>query len=128
MTDPLPVVIVDDDPVNLDILSMTLELIDVAATPFSDGQSALDHLQAADTPPATMIVDRMMPGMDGLELIRRVRANRRFDGMRIIMASASAEVEEIAEARAAGADDYLTKPYGPDDLLALLGHPPDDGA
>ena len=119
------IVIVDDDPVNLDILTMTLELIDVEATPFENGQSALEHLQTRAEPPPVLIVDRMMPEMDGLELVRRVRADRRFDAMRIIMASASVEPEEIAEARAAGADDYLTKPHGPDDLLALLGHPPE---
>jgi len=121
MTEPMKVVIVDDNPVNLDVLAMTLELIEAEAIPFENGISALAHLQASDPPPPLLIVDRMMPGMDGLELVRRLRADRRFDAMRIIMASASVEPEEIEEGRAAGADDYLTKPFGPDDLLDLIG-------
>lgn len=123
MTAARQAVIVDDHPINLDILRLTLELVDTESIAFADGGAALDYLEHCAEVPPVMIVDRMMPGLDGLELVRRLRANPRFDPMRIIIASASGEPEEIAEGRAAGANDYLTKPFAPDDLIRLLAPP-----
>ncbi len=116
----MQVVIVDDHPVNLDVLKLTLELIDAQSTAFEDGLSALDYLAACETVPSLLIVDRMMPGLDGLEVVRRVRADPRFDAMRIVMATASGDEKDVEEGRQAGADDYLVKPFTPDELLELL--------
>jgi len=116
----MQVVIVDDHPVNLDILKLTLELIDAQSTAFEDGQSALDYLAQCEPVPSLLIVDRMMPGLDGLEVVRRLRADPRFDTMRIVMATASGEQTDVEDGRKAGADDYLVKPFTPDELLELL--------
>jgi len=114
------VVIVDDHPVNLDVLQLTLELIDAESVAFEDGQSALDYLAQCEPVPSLLIVDRMMPGIDGLEVVRRVRADSRFDAMRIVMATASGDAQDVADGLEAGANDYLVKPFTPDELLELL--------
>ena len=83
----------------------------VAAT----GEEALD--QAAVKPPAAAIVDLMLPDVDGVEVTRRIRE---WSQMPIIVLSAVGEEEAKVRALAAGADDYVTKPFGPSELIARL--------
>jgi two-component system, OmpR family, KDP operon response regulator KdpE len=79
------------------------------------GEEALD--QAAVKPPAAAIVDLMLPDMDGVEVTKRLRE---WSEMPIIVLSAVGEEEAKVRALAAGADDYVTKPFGPPELVARL--------
>jgi two-component system, OmpR family, KDP operon response regulator KdpE len=83
----------------------------VAAT----GEEALDR--AAVKPPAAAIVDLMLPDIDGVEVTKRIRE---WSEMPIIVLSAVGEEEAKVRALAAGADDYVTKPFGPPELVARL--------
>jgi two-component system chemotaxis response regulator CheY len=89
----------------------------------ADGQHALATL--GETGPADLaLFDWNMPGMNGLELLRAVRADHRFDGMRIIMVTTETELAQVRRALEQGADEYVMKPFTREvvlDKLRLIG-------
>ena len=102
------ILIVDDNPTNVSILRELLAreyAVDVADT----GEEALE--QIACRVPDLVLLDVMMPGIDGYETCRRMRADPALEGVRIIMVTACAMEEERCEGLKAGADDYVTKPF-----------------
>ena len=84
-------------------------------SPAASGEEALDR--AAVKPPAAAILDLMLPDIDGVEVTKRLRE---WSEMPIIVLSAVGEEEAKVRALAAGADDYVTKPFGPPELVARL--------
>ena len=82
-----------------------------------DGEAALQWLLAADPPPAAVLLDVMLPGRDGFSVLRALRSAGRY--MPVILLTARGRVEDIVEGFAAGADDYLPKPF---DLSVLFAH------
>jgi DNA-binding response OmpR family regulator len=81
---------------------------------------------AQELHPRLVVLDVEMPGLDGVEVARQLRADESLAGLLIILLTAHTEAEEVATGLAAGADDYLTKPFSPQELQArieqLLGH------
>jgi len=110
------VLVVDDEPAVRRALerALTLEHYDVALA--SDGQEALDTI-AAD-PPDAVILDIMMPGVDGLEVTRRVR--KAGDRTPILILTARDAIDDRVEGLDVGADDYLVKPFALRELQARL--------
>ncbi|WP_295657376.1 PleD family two-component system response regulator [uncultured Nocardioides sp.] len=93
-----------------------------------DGREALDVLETQPEPPQLACVDWNMPVMDGLTFITRVRRRSEWRGITLMMVTTESEQERIVRALAAGAHEYLTKPFEADDLrqkLAFLGLLPD---
>jgi len=84
-----------------------------------DGEEAWAHLKSDDGP-ALAVLDWMMPGADGLEVCRRVRAQRRGSYVYILLLSARSDSEDIVEALGMGADDYITKPFHANELRARI--------
>ena len=80
------------------------------------GVAALDR--AVSSPPDLFLVDVMMPGMDGFELLRRLRADPRTRSVPVVMLSARAGEEATVEELRSGADDYLVKPFAAGELMA----------
>lgn len=109
------VLIVDDDSRLFALLRDYLGAHSVAATHAPDGPTAL-RLLSSDTFDA-MLLDVMMPGMDGLEVLRRVRKTSRIP---VIMLTARGDETDRVVGLELGADDYLPKPFGPRELLARL--------
>jgi two-component system KDP operon response regulator KdpE len=109
------VVVVDDEPQILRALRVILRDAGFEAVPASTGEEALD--QAAVGPADAAIVDLVLPDLDGIELTRRLRE---WSDMPIIVLSAVGEEDAKVKALAAGADDYVTKPFGPRELIARL--------
>lgn len=110
------VLVVDDDPLIREVLRTILDLEDLRVTTASDGTEALALL--ADAPaPDVVVCDVMMPGTDGLEVCRRVRADPRTAAVPVILLTARDRDEDRAAGVAAGCDAYLTKPFSP---LALI--------
>lgn len=111
------ILVVDDEPAVRDSLRRALELegyeVDVAV----DGESALVELGQPRHPDA-VILDILMPGVDGLEVCRRIRAAG--DHVPVLMLTARAEVDSRVAGLDAGADDYLPKPFALAELLARL--------
>jgi two-component system KDP operon response regulator KdpE len=115
MTDRARVLVCDDEPQILRALKVLLRDagfdVDAAAT----AQEALDH--AALRPPSAAIIDLVLPDGTGVEVCR---ALREWSEMPIIVLSAVGDEDAKVEALAAGADDYVTKPFGPRELIARL--------
>ena len=92
-----------------------------------DGQQALDVLDGCETLPDICLVDWNMPVMDGLQFVQAVRKDPRRRGVTLMMVTTESEQAQIVRALAAGAHEYLLKPFGADallDKLAILGLAP----
>jgi two-component system KDP operon response regulator KdpE len=109
------VLVCDDEPQILRALKVILRDAGYEAILVASGEEALDS--AAVKPPAAAIVDLMLPDIDGVEVTRRLRE---WSEMPIIVLSAIGEEEAKVRALAVGADDYVTKPFGPPELVARL--------
>jgi two-component system, OmpR family, KDP operon response regulator KdpE len=110
------VLVCDDEPQILRALRVILRDAGYEAMPADSGEEALDL--AAVRHPDAAIVDLVLPDIDGVEVCRRLRE---WSAMPIIVLSAVGEEESKVRALAAGADDYVTKPFGPRELIARLG-------
>jgi two-component system response regulator MprA len=108
--------LVDDDPAVREALALVLDLNGFEVNTAVDGREAIRTL-SLDTPDA-VILDVLMPGIDGLEVCRRIRAAG--DRTPVLMLTARAEVSERVAGLEAGADDYLAKPFAREELIARL--------
>lgn len=113
---PLRVLVCDDEPAVLRALSVALESHGYAVTPAASGEQAVS--QAASLTPQVVLLDLGLPGIDGLETIRRLRAF--LPQTPIIVLSAWDEDEIKVEALDLGADDYVEKPFAMPELLARI--------
>jgi DNA-binding response OmpR family regulator len=111
---------VDDDPVNVDILMEALDNCGYILDSAGDGQEAWDKIQAAPNRYSAVLLDRMMPIMDGMELLRLIKSDPAFKNMPIIMQTAAAMSNQIVEGLDAGAYYYLIKPFDSQVLLSIL--------
>lgn len=109
------VLVVDDEPQLVRALQINLEAEGYTVTTAADGAKALRA--AASHPPDALVLDLGLPDMDGTEVIRKLRA---WTELPIIVLSARHGSTDKVEALDAGADDYVTKPFGLDELLARL--------
>src|SRR5215469_9246347 len=109
------ILVVDDEPQITRVLKTTLSSQGYGVRSASDGEEALNEMQA--WPPDLIITDLRMPGIDGLELCRRVRVDSRIP---IIVLSVKGEEAIKVQALDAGADDYVTKPFSVNELLARV--------
>jgi two-component system KDP operon response regulator KdpE len=109
------VLLVDDDPTLLSVLGRRVGRAGFDARTASSGWAALKHLEQSW--PALLVVDLMMPGMDGFELCRRVK---QIADLPIIVLSAVDDPESKVSANELYAEDYVTKPFDPDELVARI--------
>lgn len=112
------VLIVDDDPVSLRLLRGYLEKWGYEVAQAQNGAAAWSLFQTDDFP--LVIADWMMPEMDGLELVRRIRSCQRQGYAYCILLTARAEKEDLVAGMEAGADDFLGKPFDRDELRVRL--------
>jgi DNA-binding response OmpR family regulator len=103
------IVVIDDDHELLKLIALLLRRIGAQSRTFFDGQEALNHMQLET--PDLVILDLMLPDIDGLEILRQLRSQRRFDHMPVIILSAKADPNTIRKGLENGADGYVTKPY-----------------
>ncbi|MDT8300629.1 MAG: hybrid sensor histidine kinase/response regulator [Sedimentisphaerales bacterium] len=108
---------VDDDIIDIKSIERLLGR-DFELRTASTGEQALEI--ATDFQPDIILLDNMLPGMDGGEVCQQIRANSRLRHTKIIMVSGKTMVSERVEAYKAGADDYITKPFDKDELLAKI--------
>jgi two-component system, OmpR family, response regulator MprA len=111
------ILVVDDERAVRESLRRALELEGYEIELAEDGAQALERL-GSDPEPDAMVLDVLMPGMDGLEVSRTVRRNG--NKLPILMLTARTQVEDRVEGLDAGADDYLTKPFALEELLARV--------
>lgn len=113
-----PVLIVDDNPTNLKLLRIILEQEGYEVTTANDAEEALRRL--AHAKPRMILMDIQLPGIDGLELTRRLKADPEYAGTVIIALTAYAMKGDEEKARAAGCDGYITKPIDAEQLPRTL--------
>ena len=111
------VLVVDDTPQNVRVLDAILGASGYVVLPAYSGEEALEVLGREH--PDIILLDILMPGLDGYEVCRRVRADSATRVLPIIMITASGDQEKI-KAIEAGADDFIAKPLNQDELLAPL--------
>ena len=114
----LTVLIVDDTPENIDVLSAVLEGLGCELTVATNGPRALEL--AARRRPDLILLDVMMPGMDGFEVCRRLKADMALAEVPVIFVTARAD--DISTGFAVGGADYITKPINADEVLARVRH------
>lgn len=123
MTDMLPaetrILVVDDDPSLLILLSKMLARVGVMPITAADGAQALELLHNEPVYDL-LILDLMLPDIDGFEILGQVRAEQRFSEMPVLILSARADPETIKQGLDMGADGYLTKPYLPNTLTSRV--------
>lgn len=115
----LKILVADDEPVARRVLTGFLEKEKYEVVVAEDGMSALKLLSMPDGP-AIAILDWMMPGLNGLQVCRRVRSSSLKIRPYLMMVSAKSGKNDITVALDAGADDYISKPFNPGELLARL--------
>ncbi len=109
------ILVVDDDPTVSEIVVKYLEREGFEVTAVGDGTRALEH--ARGTMPHLVVLDLMLPGVDGLEVCRRLRA---ISPVPVVMLTARGEEEDRVVGLELGADDYLAKPFSPRELAARV--------
>lgn len=113
------ILIAEDHYVSRHLLERNLANWGFQVSSAEDGEEALKILEE-DDPPSIAIIDWMMPRLDGLEVCRRVRARKDRPYLYLLLLTAKSQKEEVAAGLEAGADDYVIKPFDPDELRARL--------
>jgi two-component system chemotaxis response regulator CheY len=114
--------VVDDSRVIRKVARRILEDLGFEVAEAADGAEAMDWCQAVM--PDAILLDWRMPGMDGLEFVRRLRAHPGGTQPRVVFCSVESEIEQIRDALDAGADEYIMKPFDGDIIagkLSMLG-------
>ena len=119
------VLVVDDDPIIQRLLQMNFEMEGYTVVTASDGVEGLER--ARDSSPDLIVLDVMMPRMNGLEVTAALKADDALAGIPILLLSAKAQESDVQAGIQAGAEGYMTKPFEPIELLQrvaeLLGDP-----
>jgi two-component system chemotaxis response regulator CheY len=103
-------IVVDDSKAIRMILARTLRSLGYEVREAGDGKEALDRL-ASGPPPDLVMADWNMPVMDGLELLREIRASPFYSGVPVVMVTTEAEIDQMTLALQAGATEYVMKPF-----------------
>jgi DNA-binding response OmpR family regulator len=112
------VLVADDDPLLRSILEHKLTLAGYQVSAVEDGHQALEAVRMLR--PAAIVLDAMMPVVDGFEALRRLKADEALKDIPVVMLTALKREEDIVGALRLGAADYLPKPFNPDELVARL--------
>lgn len=117
-------IVIDDSSAMRMILRRIVSKFGFETTEASNGRDALNKLAACEDVPDVALVDWNMPEMNGLEFIQAVRADPRYSRLTLLMVTTESEQSQIVRALAAGAHEYLIKPFTPEavaEKLAILG-------
>lgn len=109
------VLVADDDEDIRDLVRFKLSQAGFDVLAVDDGAAALAAIE--ESPPDVAVLDVMMPGLSGIDVLRRVRDDERIRGTRIVLLTARSRDADVDAGFAAGADDYLVKPFSPRELL-----------
>ena len=118
MRDPARILVVDDIADNVEILRMRLTSLGYEVVVAEDGEQALARVR--ETLPDLILLDIMMPKIDGLEVVRRLKADARLPFIPVILVTAKASPKDVVAGLDAGGDDYLTKPIDQGALVARV--------
>ena len=112
------ILVVEDDPVLAGMITFVLGREGFAVDLASDGRAAIARLQGP--PPALAVLDIMLPHASGHEILETVRAQPGWSHLPVVMLTARNETGDLMRAFSAGADDYVAKPFQPEELVARI--------
>nr|WP_296074877.1 response regulator [uncultured Actinoplanes sp.] len=112
------VLVADDDADIRDLVAFKLEQAGFEVIAVGDGHTALE--QARSRQPTLAVLDVSMPGLTGIDVCRMLRADAATAGMLIIMLTARVQEQDVEGGFSAGADDYVTKPFSPRELVSRI--------
>jgi DNA-binding response OmpR family regulator len=113
-------VVVEDDQVVVTLLEHLLSRRGFDVRIAMDGRQATNFMDTLPSPPALVLLDVMLPYLDGFEIIKRIRAHATWNHVPIIMLTSKSQEQNIVRALDYGANDYLVKPFRPGELLARI--------
>lgn len=111
---------VEDNPKILYNLELLLEFSDYQPITATNGVEALETLSKLETPPDLILCDILMPKMGGFEFIQKISKNSRWNPIPFLFLTAKVSPEDERFGKMLGADDYITKPFNDEDLLATI--------
>lgn len=111
------ILVVEDDEHIGDLLRFLFERQGFEVEVRTDGRAALAYIEASVRQPRLILLDVMLPFVDGFELVKAIRARAGWESIPVLMLTAKASEADIARARSAGATDYLLKPFQPNELM-----------
>ena len=114
----LRILVADDEPALLRLLEFVLGRRGYVIQGVSNGDAAIDMLEA-DCPDLA-ILDVMMPGRDGFEVLKFIRETDHLAGLPVVLLTARAQLDDIQQGLSLGADAYLAKPFDPEELLSVV--------
>jgi DNA-binding response OmpR family regulator len=118
-TDKPRILLVEDEDDIAFLIRFLLERNGFEVDHSADGRQALERIEGG-APPALVLMDIMLPYHDGLELVERLRSKPAWQAVPLLMLTAKARETDIVKALELGADDYVTKPFQPEELLARI--------
>jgi DNA-binding response OmpR family regulator len=116
----MKILVADDDRIAATVLAQTLRQWEFDVTVAADGAEALRHLQSVMATPTLAILDWMMPQLEGADVCRRVRLEMPWANMYLMLLTSLESKDRVIAGLEAGADDYLIKPFDPDELRARI--------
>jgi DNA-binding response OmpR family regulator len=118
----MKILVAEDDAVTRKLLESTLSRLRLDVIAVADGNAAwnaLETLKGADAPELALL-DWMMPGLEGIQILRRLRTTPGFELLYVILLTSRTDKEDVAYGLAAGANDYIAKPFDPSELEARV--------
>ena len=112
------VLVADDDADIRDLVAFKLEQVGFDVIAVEDGQTAVE--QARSRQPTLAVLDVSMPGLSGIEVCRMLRSDPATSGLLILMRTARVQEQDVEGGFSAGADDYVTKPFSPRELVSRI--------
>ena len=112
------ILVVDDQPLNVEFLKDELGKLEYEIVTAADGQQALQQIW--DTAPDLVLLDLAMPGMGGLEVLGTLRKDPRYENLPVLLLTASPSFSDRIKGFEAGADDYITKPFSIEEVVARI--------
>lgn len=117
---PPTIVVVEDDEHIADLLKFMLDRQGYVVHAFEDGRAARNFIEGNHACPSLVLLDVMLPFFDGFELVRVIRDQAAWAGVPILMLTAKTMEADIVRALDAGANDYIVKPFQPNELMARV--------
>jgi DNA-binding response OmpR family regulator len=114
------VLVIEDDEHISQVLKFMLERQGYRVFHLADGRAAVNHVASSTLVPDLVLLDVMLPYIDGFEIVRQMRARAAWRGVPVLMLTAKNTERDSVRALDAGADDFVTKPFQPNELLARV--------
>ena len=114
------IAVIDDDEAMRELVRYRLRNDGYEVLSFEHGAAVWEALDGGSIDPDLIVSDVMMPGLDGITLLKRLRADERFEELPVVLLTARGREEDVLEGFESGVSDYLTKPFRPNELLARV--------